>query len=56
MAKGTSYEAPLHYAVFSNLPSFISHQAQIFSSAPYSQTYSVHVPPFHTQTKSQAKL
>jgi hypothetical protein len=61
LAKSTSYEAP-HYEVSSNLPSLNLSSAQIFSSAPRSQTPSVCVPPsmletkFRTHTKPQAKF
>ena len=58
--RSTDY-AP-HYVVFSTPLSPRPPQAQIFSSAPYSQTPSAYVPPsvsatkFHTHTKQQAKL
>jgi hypothetical protein len=61
LAKSTSYGTH-HYAVFSNLLLFHPSSAQIFSSAPCSQTPSVCVVPlisetkFHTRTKLHAKL
>jgi hypothetical protein len=58
LANSTSYEAS-HCAVFFNLLPFHPILVQIFSSAPFSQTPAVYVPPlmaetkFHTHTKSQ---
>jgi hypothetical protein len=61
LEKSTSYEAP-HYAVLSNLLSLHFYSIQIRSSASFSQTPLVCVPPlmsetkFYTRTEQQAKL
>jgi hypothetical protein len=61
LAKSTSYEAP-HYAVLSKLLSLHLSSVLIFSSAPSSQTRSVHITllmsqtKFHINIKLQAKL
>jgi hypothetical protein len=49
----TSYEAP-HYVLFSDLPSRHLSSDQIFSSAPFSQTPSVYIPPLMSENKSHA--
>jgi hypothetical protein len=61
LVKNTSYET--HYTMFSNLVLFHPFSVQtVFSSAPCSQTPSVHVSPlmsntkFHAHTKPPAKL
>jgi hypothetical protein len=52
LVKSTNYAAP-HYAVFSVLLSVHPSQIQTFSSAPCSQTPSMYVLTFGTETKFQ---